>query len=149
MAEKKQRSVFWVVSTHVVTTGFALPAVAGIIGYTLMNDLRPAPLRTILTLLCLQALGYIGGVFYSLSYIRKTSRIDHPMACIKPSIIAFVVLAVVGFCVNAGRLIYQQHGVNPVDDVVVLVVFYTVICLVFARATERGFSRMEPSTTES
>lgn len=147
MASKKQRSVFWVVSTHVVTTGFAMPVVTGLIGYALVKELRPDPLRAFLILLCLQAIGYIGGVFYSLSYIRKSSRIENPTACIKPSIITFAVLAVIGLCINASNLFYRQHNMNPIVGAVLLVVYYTVICLAFARITQRGFSRMETSTT--
>ncbi len=149
MVQKKQRSLFWVVSTHVITTGFAMPTLAGMIGYALTEQVRSSPLVAFLILLGLQALGYIGGVFYSLSYIRKTSCIDNPTACIKPSIITFVVLAVVGFGINATSLFYQQHNVNPVVGAVVLLGFYAIICLVFARVTQRGFSRMKPATTET
>ena len=33
---RKTRSVFWVVSTHVLTTGFVVPGIASWIGYELL-----------------------------------------------------------------------------------------------------------------
>ena len=38
MAKKKLRSTFWVVSTHVVTTGFAFPLAARIIGFAVLHE---------------------------------------------------------------------------------------------------------------
>jgi hypothetical protein len=147
MAKKKQRSVFWVVSTHVVTTGFVMPVVADLIGNSLVKSVRPAPLVAILIVLALQMLGYIGGVYYSLSYLRRSASIENPKACIKPSIITFVVLAIVGLCANTAALLLRQH-LNPVLGVALLLVFYAVISLQFAQATRRGFSEMKPSTAE-
>jgi len=99
MAKKKQ-SVFWVVSTHVLTTGFAMPAVAGLISVAIVVATQPSAVADFLLLLGLQTLGYIGGVYYSLSYIRKVALIEHPLACVKPSIITFALLAILGFAVN-------------------------------------------------
>lgn len=150
MAKKKQRSVFWVVSTHIATTAFVMPVLAALIGNLLTKPLRPTdPLRAFLILLILQSLAYIAGVYYSLSYIRENSQIENPMACVKPSIITFVVLALVGFCLSIGDLFYRHHNVNAIVGVFSLTVCYSVICLVFARATKRGFSQMTASTTEA
>ena len=92
-ASKKKRSVFWVVLTHVLTTGFAMPTVTGMAGAPIAA-IYPSALSGFLLALGFQALGYIGGVYYSLSYLRKAALIEHPLACLKPSIITFTVLAV-------------------------------------------------------
>ena len=136
---KKKRSVFWVVSTHVLTTGFAMPAVAGMFGAPLVEMYPSAGVGFLLALGC-QALGYIVGGYYSLSYIRKAALIEQPMACVKPSIITFVVLAVFGFAVNVALLFGSRlRSMNAIIGIVGLVVFYVVISLAFAKITQRGF----------
>jgi hypothetical protein len=150
MAKKKVRSVFWVVSTHVLTTGFAMPAVAGMTGLAVLTGRPPSPVAAFLILLAFQACGYIGGVFYSLSYLRTVALIKDPVACVKPSIITFAVLAVIGFAVNvAGLVARPRHDINLIAGIIGLVALYSVICFAFAKITQQGFSRMEPQTTES
>ncbi len=143
MAQEKQRSVFWVVSTHVLTTGFAMPAVAGMIamGVVLGTDLRPLP--AFLVVVGLQTLGYIGGAFYSLSYIRDVALIEKPSACITPSIVTFLVLAGLGLALNIAMLLHPPRLVSPILGLSVLLVSYAIICFAFAAITRRGFSRME------
>lgn len=144
MATKKQRSVFWVVSTHVLTTGFAMPAVAGIIGFGIVLASQPAPIAAFLLLLLLQALAYVGGAYYSLSYIRKVALVDNPLACVKPSVITFVVLAVLGFALNVARLFAEpERAVNAIVGTLGLIAFYIAITLAFARITQQSFVAME------
>ena len=91
-----------------------------------------------------QALGYIGGVYYSLSYLRKAALIEHPLACLKPSIITFTVLAVLGFAVNVAWLFGPRaKQMNPTIGIAGLVVFYIVISFAFAKITQHGFRTME------
>jgi len=158
MAKMKQRSVFWIVSTHVLTTGFAMPAVAGGIGFAVLTAMQPSAVVAFLLLLAFQAVGYIGGVYYSLSYIRSVAFIENPNACIKPSpnacikpsIITFAVLAVIGFAVNVAGLVGRDgQGINPILGIIALAAFYVVICVAFARITQRGFSGIEPHAKET
>jgi hypothetical protein len=152
-ATKKTRSRFWVVSTHVLTTGFAMPAVAGMIGYPLINTVAiVAPVRAFLLLLTVQALGYIGGVYYSLSYIRKVALVENAPACIKPSIITFVVLAVFGFGLNLASLFTRQsewEWVAPALAIPGLLLFYVLICVAFAKITQQGFTNMPSGIPET
>ena len=145
---KKKRSVFWVVSTHVVTTGFAMPVVAGVVGSAIAVATQPSAVGRFFLLLGLQSLGYIGGVYYSLSYIRKVALIEHPLACVKPSIITFAVLAVLGFAVNVVSLFGERSKeMNAVIGIVGLVVFYIVISFAFAKITQQGFRAIEGQMT--
>ena len=125
----------------------ALPAVAGAAGFAVLRTLDVGPVAAFLTLLAFQALGYIGGVFYSLSYIRKVALIKQPSACVKPSIITFCVLAVLGLGANVAGL-FAQHAINRIVGTVALVGFYAAICFAFAIITRQGFSRMEPRIPE-
>jgi hypothetical protein len=150
MARKKARSRFWVVSTHVLTTGFAMPAVAGMIGSGLAPVAAVAPVRVFLLRMALQALGYIGGVYYSLSYIRKVALIENAPACIKPSIITFIVLAVLGFGLNVALLFTgQTKQIAPALAIPGLLLFYVVICAAFAKVTQQGFANMPSGTFET
>ena len=136
---KKRRSVFWVVSTHVLTTGFVMPAAAGMLSGPLVEIYPSNGLGFLLALGC-QTLGYIAGAYYSLSYLRKAAWIEQPMACVKPSIITFVVLAVISFAVNVALLFgSRSRGINVVVGIAGLAVFYAVISFAFAKITQRGF----------
>ena len=143
MARKKVRSVFWVVSTHVLTTGFAMPAVASMIGVAALSGSNLPPAAAFLIMLAFQAFGYIGGVFYSLSYLRKVALIKDPVACIKPSLITFDVLALIGLAVNVASLLAQpRKGVTVILilGIAGLVAYSAVICIAFEKITRQGFS---------
>lgn len=150
MAKTKRRSIFWVVSTHVLTTGFVMPLVAMVVVSAVLLGTQPSPTEAFLGRLAALALGYLGGVYYSLSYIRKVAEIENPQACVKPSIITFAVLAAIGFGLNVtGLLVDQEHGVHPAVGIVGLAVFYIVVGYAFAAVTQRGFSRMEPTVAHA
>ena len=149
MAKKKQRSPFWVVSTHVLTTGFAMPLLAGLLAYVLILLLELPQIGAFLLMLLLQAIGYAGGVYYSLSYIRKVALVANPPGCTKPSIITFSVLAGLAFLFNAGSLLREPAGLNALAGICCLAVFYTVVCIAFAKITRRGFERMPASAATS
>ena len=140
MTTQKQRSVFWVVSTHVLTTGFVMPLLARILATVMIIWLRLPPLMSFAILLASLVLGYIGGAFYSLSYIRKVAIIEDPNACVKPSIIAFTVLALLGLVVSLSvQLKFAVDSITSTVTAVILVAVYAVICIAFARITRRGF----------
>ena len=150
MVTKKHRSVFWVVSTHVLTTGFAMPMITYVIGVSVLTATKQSPVTAFLILLALRMLGYIGGAFYSLSYISKIALVEKPSRCIKPSIITFVVLASISYGVNVAGIVAQQpQKINPIAGIIGLLVFYAVICFAFARITQQGFLQMESQTTEA
>ncbi len=137
------------VSTHVVTTGFAFPLAARIIGFAVLHETYVPRAQAFWFLLAVQALGYIGGAYYSLAYIRKVALIERPVACIKPSIIAFCVLSTIGLVLSVASIVGQQPPViTPIVGITGVLAFYLVICLAFARITQQGFSKMEPSTPE-
>ena len=100
-----------------------------------------------LMVLGIQALGYVGGTFYSLSYIRKAAAIKDATACVKPSIITFVVLAVFSFGLTVFSLFAAKpQGVHPAVGIVALLAYYAVICFAFGEITRRGFAQMEPQS---
>ena len=149
MATKKQRSVFWIVSTHVLTTGFVMPTIAGVLGSNVIWATQLSVVATFMISLAFQSIGYIGGTYYSLSYIRKVALIENPVACIKPSIITFAVLALIGFGVNVACFFVQEkQGVNLLW-IIMIGAFYIVIGVAFAKITQQGFSRMEPHVMET
>ena len=145
MGKRKERSVFWVVSTHVLTTGFVMPLLAGVIGAAVVFAHELRPIVGLLVQQGLLALGYIGGAYYSLSYIRKVAIVRRPMACVKPSIVAFVVLAVIGFGLSIAGLILgpSLQGFEGVLLVADVAVFYIVITFGLAIITRRGFAGLE------
>ena len=63
-----------------------MPAVAGGMGFAVLTAIQPSAVVAFLMLLAFQALGYIGGVYYSLSYIRNVALMENPNACIKQGI---------------------------------------------------------------
>ena len=146
MAERKERSRFWVVSTHVLTTGFAMPFLASLVAGFLSGYLESmyrtgGVLATIVTLV-LMTIGYAGGTLYSLSFIRQKAIVDNPRRCIWPSIIAFTVLTC-GW--GAASLFMGQTG--PVAAVIIGLYFLAII-ICFSLLTRRGFDRMAAQAGE-
>jgi hypothetical protein len=123
-----------VVSTHVITTGFAIPFLATFVTNILIQSLQIEGWLAFLVSLTLQSLGYVGGTYYSLNYIQKVALIDNPMACVKPSVIAFIALAVLSLILNLASI--GQLSL----ETLILIVFYIVISLAFAKITEQGFA---------
>ena len=141
MAKQKPRSRFWVVTTHVLTTGFAFPFVASLAGWLVISTMTPEDFQTgtlaSLLLLAFLAVGYLGGTIYSLSYLRKVASIEKPAKCIGPSVVVFTVLALLGLANCA-----YQAEFNP-PAVLILCVYYAIIIVGFSVLTARGFGRMQ------
>jgi hypothetical protein len=142
---KRQRSRFWIVSTHVITASVVIPGLAGV---TAMAAVDPAGLRgnqALVVVLGFQSLGYVAGTYYSLSYLRKSTTMRDPQGCAKASIITFGILAVVGFVSH----IALSKAINP-SQLAALVIFYALIFFMFAKITRKGFNEMarDPSETK-
>jgi hypothetical protein len=140
MAQPKERSTFWVVSTHVLTTGFVFPLLAGVVA-SFIPQVSPGldPWVVVAMTLGLGALAYLGGTYYSLGYIRKSAIVRDPIACITPSIITFAVLEALGFAFYA----YTRHDAIFLG---VLAAYYVAIGLIFAFVTREGFRKMTRSS---
>lgn len=148
MPKKKQRSTFWVVSTHVLTTSIVMPLLTGLSGAMVILAMQPPPLASYLLVLAFGTIGYVGGVFYSLSYIEKVAIVQNPLNCIKPSIVTFciVTLLSVGFSIYL-RYSEVQPDLNPTVVAISDCAFAAVICVIFAWLTHVGFSRMAAAQT--
>ena len=93
---KRQRSRFWIVSTHLITTAIAMPFVAGVIAMGAVSQGKLQGNQAFLVTLAFQAVGDIAGTYYSLSYLRKATAIRDPQGCTKASIVVFGILALRG-----------------------------------------------------
>lgn len=140
---KKTRSPFWIVSTHILTTGVAMPLVAVNLAFPILAHYPLSPMLAFLAQLAIIAGGYVAGTFYSLSYLRKVTAIRNPEACAKASVIVFVLLAILWL----GVKIVFFHLTDPVT-VVSWIVFYVVICWAFAKITRTGFLEMAAASTD-
>ena len=114
-----------------------MPFVMGILAGGVLAASRLPEEPAFLAGLAFQALGYIAGVYYSLSYLRKATAMASPERCAKASVITFVVLAVLSLTAS----IMLMDRTYPLH-ILALVVFYAIICLAFARITQKGFARM-------
>lgn len=130
----KERPNWWIISTHVLTVGIAMPFVASIVATVLLGvtHIEFGTLIAFLVMLMFQTLGYVGGIYYSLNYLRKTAISDSWAECITPSIITFSALSVLFFLGNA--LI-----VRDVIAVACFFVLYVVITIAFAKITANHF----------
>jgi hypothetical protein len=147
VAEKKNRSVFWIVSTHVLTSGFVMPLLAFIVFYVITMNAGTAvrsfgPLAELGLLLALMTLGYVGGVLYSLSYLTKVAIMERPLACITPSIITFSILGVLFLAADIAKS--WQRGID-IMATALLAFYYAGITVLFAVFTQRGFRRIAAS----
>ena len=94
---KRRRSVFWIVSTHVLTTGLAMPVIAALAATAIILF---ANIRDPLIALYLQATcavsGYVCGAMYSLSYLRRAAECESWTKCTKQAIVTFAILNILG-----------------------------------------------------
>lgn len=124
------------VSTHVLTAAFALPLLALVLAFALdFSGFAPRGqfVGLVFPLLLLTG-GYVGGTFYSLSYLRRVAVCRRPQACILPSIIVFTAFAAGSLAISYGRVEPAEFGI--------LTLYYAVITLCFAFITRRGFLKM-------
>jgi hypothetical protein len=93
----KQRPKWWIVTTHVMTSGFAIPIVAVALGAVLIGVLGMEGIMAIFLVMLFNVAGYIGGTIYSLSYLKKNVTTSNWEGCTVPSICfaAFITFAAV------------------------------------------------------
>ena len=149
MANAKRRSVFWVVTTHVLTTGFVMPLLATVLGLIVIPSLELSETGRMLLILGFQAAGYVGGVFHSMGYLRKAAIIERPRACIRPSILIYALLVLLGVWLHV--IVYFGPGASEVplaSRIIALALFYLIIFSAFVLVTQRGFTKLERSIVE-
>lgn len=134
---KRQRSRFWIVSTHVITTTVAMPAMAAMVGAIAVARGKLQGDQKYLVMLAFQAGGYIIGTFYSLSYLRKATAIIDAPGCTRASVITFGIFALLGFAANVA----VSKEITPLR-IAASIVFYVVVFWAFAQITRRGFAAM-------
>jgi hypothetical protein len=141
----KQRSTFWVVSTHVLTTGLAMPAVAGIVAWAILEfgNIRD-PLTDLAVRAACALAGYLGGVYYSLSFLRSAATHERWTDCTRPSIIAFSILELAGFAVNV--MLLRERDTLSIG---ILGACYAGVMVGFAWITSTGFARLAQTDTKS
>ena len=141
--KSKKRAKWWIVSTHVLTTGFVMPLLAGIVGGVLCAVLGLEGIGALLFILAVQTIGYIGGTYYSLSYLKKSAVTHDWPGCTVPAIVFFAVLAVLGLVVNA-----IQISESPLA-ILGLILFHGCILAAFAKITAKGFRALQDEAKQS
>jgi hypothetical protein len=137
----KHRAKWWIVTTHVLTTGFAMPFIATIVGAILCGLLGlGGSIPGYLFYLGFRAVGYIGGTYYSLAYLKKSAISSDWVGCTVPSIIGFVTFALLGL---AASIIQVLYGSGLIYEVLGLVVFYVVVIAAFVKVTSDGFRALQ------
>lgn len=144
---KKLHSTFWVVTTHVLTAGLAIPALAALVaaGVIQFGNLGEASSILVVVAVC-GIMGYVGGTYYSLSYLKQVAAHNCWTDCTTPSVITSAVFAILGFLVGVIELPPAQRNA-----------FYFALQLsisviqvgAFAMITSSGFRRMKEAAAES
>jgi hypothetical protein len=142
---KKQRSAFWVVSTHVLTTGLAFPTIAALAAAAMIRygDVRDSRSDLSIRAAC-AVLGYVIGTYCSHSYLRGAAEHEHWTACTRPAIICFAFLAVIGFAWNVTQL--QDRNAFSIG---VLTICYFLIIVAFGWITATGFAQLSHEITQT
>jgi len=148
--QKKQRSTFWIVSTHVATAGFAMPFFGYVFGVVLSVFLGLQATQSFVTILAINALGYIVGLFQSLSYIRKIALHPDFTRCIKPAIVTFIILTVVGAAANVAFVIRDRSFYDAlfIPFLIVTPIYYVIMTSIFVQVTRHGFRALAQESTE-
>jgi hypothetical protein len=113
-----------------------MPLLAAIVGYvSSAAGLGPRePMEQFLFVLALVTLGYVGGTFYSLSYLRKVAIMERPRACLTPSVVMFGALCSLPLIFSFGKVPALGFGL--------FAGYFSAITLCFAFITRWGISRL-------
>lgn len=141
----KNRATWWIVSTHILTTGLSMPLLAVIVGGFVIEGSGIQGLPAFGIFLLIQAFGYIGGSYYSLNHLQKSTITDDWTKCITPSVIVFVALSMVGFIVISNAV--QVKVKESIVVIGLLVVFYGTIIITFSKITAVGFTNLQAQQT--
>ena len=133
----KKRAKWWIVSTHVLTAGFAMPVLACVFGVVLVTILKLPELPARIILLGLMIAGVIGGTYYSVRYVRKSAVTEDWEGCTRPSVVAFLLLhaPLLGF-----NLIRDDASL---PEVLLSVAVFSVLLVAFAKITGVEFRRQQ------
>jgi hypothetical protein len=137
------RGTFWVVSTHVLTSGFALPVggaiLVGVLAWMTEID------STVLLVLSygVSILAYVGGTFYSLSYLKKVAMHVNPARCVLPSVVTFVTLCGIWYGLQlSGANFLRMPMEAKLFTAVVNGAYYAVVGFVFWIITKNGLPKL-------
>jgi hypothetical protein len=104
MAGRRPRSGFWIVYTHVGTSGFAMPILFCLVASVIAGKLRDPAAFCVFWIA--QLAGTIVGTLCSLSNLRKTVSYSRWTKLVVPSAIAFCpVLGVTSALIMIGRIL--------------------------------------------
>ena len=146
-----QRSTLWVVTTHVLTTGAAVPFVAGVVAECIISygNIRNLSLDLGIREAC-AVLGYVGGTYYSLSYLKANASHRNWTACTLPAVICFAILTAICGAINVMRLPERNLftvGVMLTTDVVIVPIFWWVTARGFAKLSQEAAARVDPASS--
>ena len=134
-------------SAHVLTTGFAMPIFAGIVGEVLCAVLGLEGVVAVLFSLTVLAIGYIGGTYYSLSYVKERATTHDWPGCTVPAVVFFAVCMVLWL---VGEVIRISIRI-PISllDILGIILFYGFILTAFAKITAKGFRALQEQVEQS
>ncbi|AHJ12272.1 hypothetical protein [Sulfurospirillum multivorans] len=140
---KKEKSVFSVVFTHILTTSIVIPFFGLLAGYFVNKFLGSSLDKGLLILL--KDIVYIAfffiGVKYSISYINKNIDVKHPKESSKYSIIVFAILITSMWIIN---ILPRFNLIGIVYNTI----FYSVIFIIFFILTKKYFADLQKLKTE-
>lgn len=145
MSGRKRRSTFWIVTTHVLTAGFAIPLATALVLAALLKiaDIAPpvSPTFQLLVVTVSTVVGTVAGVMYSLHYLRRVAHHQDWTRCTNPSIVILFVLNAI--------LLTIPYAVEPPTSLSIginAIKLFVGIGL-FAWLTARGFRKLSLATS--
>jgi len=114
-----------------------MPLLAAILGVAIVVGAGLQGLQAFLLQLAIQAVGYIGGTYYSLGYLRRSAITDNWRGFIAPSVITFIVLSIMGFAANSASFMGSTMAIG------ILLTYYGAIVLAFIKITADGFRDLQ------
>ncbi|HET6247652.1 MAG TPA: hypothetical protein VFE47_08150 [Tepidisphaeraceae bacterium] len=140
MPVPRPRSVFWIVSTHVVTILFLMFALLFVSSIAVLI-LKSLEIVSTVIGLCAPMISLILTTNYSLGNIRRVATIDNPMACFMPSMLAFCGL----FLSLVAAMLFmdlREHTLN-LPEAACFFAYSVALCIAFGLLTRRGLRKMQ------
>jgi hypothetical protein len=135
---KKEKSIFSVVTTHILTSSIVFPFFGMFVAYFVIKFLSQS-LNSNITLILIRDLIHVIfffiGVQYSLSYIHKKIDVKNPKDSFKYSVIGFGIVVIIMLTLN----IYPNFNII---DTIYNTVFYGIIFIIFYILTKKYFNNL-------
>ena len=139
-----ESSTWYIAATHYLTSGFVIPGLLGVtVSYVLKNigitDLTPIMNSLLLTVVWI--LGLSGGVFYSVSYLKKTYILKDISKIIRFSTAYFIIFNIIYLLINFITILKTGATTASITIILINTLSFIISAIIFYLLSIRALKK--------